>query len=192
MAGPAFDAANYVQFDLQAGAIRSRDDDALVLIPRELLAALSLGDELDRSARAIGETRGKRFAAWASARSGQEPLPLDALADGVDGALAVLGFGRTEIEIRGDALLFKVKGAAKGASKASAAFLGGFLGGYLSALDPEVRFDAVHLGPSAGGPEEAVFLAGSAESVRRVAQWISGGADPVTAIERLHREGGKP
>ena len=191
MAGPAFDAANYVQFDLQAGAIRSRDDDALVLIPRDLLAALALGDELERAARAIGETRGKRFAAWASSRTAKEPLALDALADGVDGALAVLGFGRTEIEIRGDALLFRIKGAAKGASKASAAFLGGFLGGYLSALDPEVQFDAVHLGSAAGGPEESVFLAGSADAVGRAARWIAGGTEPYAAIERLHLEGGK-
>jgi hypothetical protein len=191
MAGPAFDAADYVQFDLQAGVIRSRDDDALVLVPRELLGVLALGEELEKLARAIGETRGKRFAAWSAARSSEEPLALDALADGVDGALAVLGFGRTEIEIRGDAMLFKVKGAARGASQASTAFLGGFLGGYLSSLDPEMRFDALHLGPAAAGADEIVFLVGSADAAKRVAQWIAGGTDPYAAIERLHREGGK-
>jgi len=191
MARPAFDAASYVQFDLQAGAIRSRDDDALVLVPRELLAALTLGDELERVARSIGEARGKRFAAWAAARTAVEPLALDALADGVDGALAVLGFGRTEIEIRGDALLFKVKGAAKGSSAASTAFLGGFLGGYLSALDPEMRFGAVHLGPKAAGPDDVVFLAGSTEVLKRVARSIAGGVEPYKAVERLHGEGGK-
>jgi hypothetical protein len=190
MARPAFDAANYVQFDLQAGAIRSRDDDALVLVPREMLAALSVGDELERAARSIGEVRGKRFAAWSAARTAVEPLALDALADGVDGALAVLGFGRTEIEIRGDALLFKVKGAVKGSSEAIIAFLGGFLGGYLSAFDPEMRFDAVHLGPAAGGPEDAVFLAGSSEALKRVARSIADGVAPYAAIERLHGEGG--
>ena len=192
MAGPVFDAADYVQFDLQAGAIRSRDDDALVLVPRELLAALTLGDELEKAARAVGEIRGKRFAAWSAARSAKEPLALDALADGVDGALAVLGFGRTEIEIRGDALLFRVKGAAKGASKASTAFLGGFLGGYLSALDPEMRFDAVPLGPAAGSPEAVVFLAGSADAVKRVAKSIAGGESPYAAIGKLHGAGGRP
>jgi hypothetical protein len=191
MAGPAFDAANYVQFDLQKGAIRSRDDDALVLVPRELLNALAIGDELERSARAIGEARGKRFAAWSAARTAVEPMALDALADGVDGALAVLGFGRTAVEIRGDALLFKIRGAGKRAARATAAFLGGFLGGYLSALDPEMRFDAAHLGPDAGSPDDLVFFAGSGEAVKRVAQWIGGGTEPYAAIERLHREGGK-
>jgi hypothetical protein len=191
MARPAFDAANYVQFDLQAGAIRSRDDDALVLVPRELLAALTLGAELERVARSIGEVRGKRFAAWSAARTTGEPLALDALADGVDGALAVLGFGRTAIEIRGDALLFRIRGAAKGSAAASTAFLGGFLGGYLSALDPEMRFDALHLGPAAGGPDEVVFLTGNADALKRVAKAIADGVGPYPAIEGLHGEGGK-
>jgi hypothetical protein len=188
MPGPAFDAADYVQFDLRAGAIRSRDDDALVLVPRELLG----GEALGRSARTFGETRGKRFAAWAASRTGQDPLALDALADSVDGALAVLGFGRTEIEIRGDALLFRIKGAAEGATEATVALLGGFLGGFLSALDPEMRFEAAHLGASAGGPDEIVFLVGNADALRRVARSIADGEAPYAAIEKIHREGGNP
>jgi len=190
MRGPAFDAAKYVQFDLQTGAIRSRDDDALVLVPRELLAALAPGDDLVKTARTVGEARGKRLAAWAAARTAKEPLALDTLADGIDGALAVLGFGRTEIEIRGDAMLFRIKGEATGSSEVCVGFLAGFLGGYLSALDPEMRFEAAHLG-GASGPEEAVFLAGNADTLKRLTRWVADGVDPYAAIERLHGEGGK-
>jgi hypothetical protein len=193
MGEPAFDAADYVRFDLRTGAIGSRDDEDLVLVPRALLGAPLHGGELAHTARALGETRGVKFAAWAATSSSSEPLGLDALTRGVDGALAVLGFGRTEIDVRGDALLFRVRGRGEThLSEALAAFLGGFLAGFISAIDPTMPFEVVYLGPDAGvDAGEAVFFAGNGEAVARISQWIKGGEAPYSAVERLHREGGR-
>jgi hypothetical protein len=192
MAEPAFDAADYVRFDLRAGAIGSRDGDDLVLVPRALLGALAPGGELSRAARALGESRGARFSAWAGSSQGGEPLGLDSLARGIDGALAVLGFGRTEIDVRGDALLFRVRGHGDVAvPDALAEFLGGFLGGFVSAIDPAMVFHTAYLGPAAGASGEAVFFAGHRDAAARVSRWIDEGDVPYAAVERLHREGGR-
>lgn len=191
MAGPVFDAADYVRFDLPAGAVGSRDGDDLVLVPLELLGVPVHGGELASAARAMGEARGVRFAAWAATSAGANPLGLEALAEAVDGSLAVLGFGRTEIDVRGDALLFRVRGRCDvGGYEALGAFLCGFFAGFVSALDPSKQFDVIYLGPGGGEAEEAVFFAGNPDAVDRVNGWLADGVEPYDAILRLHAEGG--
>jgi hypothetical protein len=191
MAGPVFDAAGYVRFDLHAGSVGTRDGDDLVLVPLELLGVPVLGGELASAARSMGEARGVRFAAWAATSSGAEPLGLEALAQNLDGALAVLGFGRTEIDVRGDALLFRVRGRCDVAgSEALGPFLCGFFAGFVSAIDPSMPFDVVYIGTEAGGTDDAVFFAGNPDAVERMNRWLGEGVDPYDAIQRLHTEGG--
>lgn len=191
MAGPVFDAAGYVHFDLREGTVGTRDGDDLVLVPLELLGLPVSGGELASAARSMGEARGVRFAAWAATSAGAEPLGLEALAKALDGALAVLGFGRTELDVRGDALLFRVRGRCDVAGyEALGAFLCGFFAGFVSAIDPSKQFDVVYLGPDGESGEEAIFFAGNPDAVERVNLWLGEGAGPYEAIGRLHEKGG--
>jgi hypothetical protein len=192
MAGLVFDAADHVRFDLGAGVIRTRDGDPLVLVPWGLLGERGLEREIAKSARNLGWARGKLFAQRAATSFGAQPLEIDALARNIDGELAVLGFGRTEIDLRGDALLFRVRGRdGESVSEELADFLGGFLSGYISAIDSEMPFEVSYLGAAAGARNEAVFFAGNKDAAARVTGMLGEGIAPYSAIERLHRDGGR-
>jgi hypothetical protein len=168
MSHPAFDAAGFVTFDLEKGSIRSPGDEPLTLLPVGLVSLLEPSDELEQSARAWGEVHGKRLA---DALGGSdEPASVNLLADYLGGSLTVTGLGRIGIEIRGDALMFRI--AAQDAPAGSAgrlALITGFLGGYLSALGPN-EFAVLHVGhgadESSGPPRSRRWIMKSVEDRR--------------------------
>jgi hypothetical protein len=180
MSRPAFDAAGSVRFDLRTGTIRSAADEQLALIPADLVSLLDPGADLDRVARAWGESQGIQLAA-VLARA-DEPTTIDTLADYLGGALTVAGLGRATIEIRGDALMFRIRpGIGAPASAGRRALLAGFLAGYLGALGPG-GFGVVHLEGDAGSD---LFWAGNPDAARRVQHWLEQGMAPTVALDSL-------
>jgi hypothetical protein len=186
MSHPAFDAAGFVKFDLESGSIRSPGDESLALVPVDVVSMLEPSADLDRAARSWGEIHGKRLADVLA--QSDSPSTVDLLTDYLGGSLTVVGLGRIHIEIRGDALMFRVKSDDGSPGTAGRrALLAGFLAGYLGALGP-AGFGVVHVDSDEGGD---LFWAGSPQAAQRVQTWLMEGMAPMTALDRL-TEGGGP
>jgi len=186
MGYPTFDAAGAVKFDLETGKISSAGDEQLALLPAEMISMLEPGDSLHRVARAWGESQGKRLAELIA--DGDDPTTLDLLADHLGGALTVAGLGKFAIEIRGDALLFRVAGLSgdgAGTSAGRTALLTGFLAGYLGALDP-AGFEVL---PLSSEPDAELFWAGNPTAMKQMIEWLEEGVAPLEALDRLGRGG---
>ena len=179
MSQPIFDAARFVEFDLEKGTISSTGSEKLALVPIEALAAIVPSEDLARAARKWGGLHGARLRALQA--EAKESLGMESLAEHLGGTLATLGMGRIGVEIRGDALAFKAEGQAGGLASGAGALLEGFLAGYLSALGSR-EFEVIHLGASRGGE---IFFAGNKAAAERVRWWIGEGIGPLAAIERL-------
>lgn len=186
MSYPAFDAAGAVTFDLESGSISSAGDERLALLPVELLALLEPGDALHRAAQSWGAVHGRRLSALIAA--GSEPTTLDLLAEHLGGALTVAGLGKLRLEVRGDALLLRVKPPTAGPPKGSGgrtALLAGFLAGYLNALEP-LGFEVLPLPGTADGE---LYWAGNPTAMKQVIAWLDDGVSPLGALSRLDRGG---
>lgn len=185
MSHPAFDAAGFVKFDLDKGTIRSAGDDALALVPAEVVSLLEPGDDLDRAARNWGANHGMRLAEVLAVT--EAPSTMDLLAEYLGGSLTTAGLGRVEIQIRGDALLLRVEaGSVAAPSAGRRALIAGFIAGYLEVLGP-APFGVVHFD---GDQTSDVFWAGNPDAARQVQSWLEQGIDPLAALDRLAQGGG--
>jgi hypothetical protein len=184
MSHPAFDPAGFVRFDLSNGTIRSSAEEPLALIPADVVSMLEPGNDLDMAARNWGATHGKRLADVLAGTD--EPSTMDLLAEYLGGSLTTAGLGRLSIEIRGDALLFRIEaGDSATQSAGRRALIAGFIAGYLEAVGP-AAFGVVHL----GGDESAdMFWAGNPDAARQLQSWLEQGMEPTAAVDRLGRGG---
>jgi len=163
----------------------SPGEEPLALVPVGLVSLLEPGDELERLARGWGETHGRALAATIGAGDG--PADVSLLADYLGGSLSVTGLGRIAIEIRGDALMFRV--SSEGSPPGSAgrrALIAGFLTGYLGALGPN-EFAVLHLADSDSGE---LFWAGNPQAARKLRHWLDEGTAAMRALDRLAAGGG--
>jgi hypothetical protein len=182
---PSFDAGGFVRIDITTGEIRSAAEERLALLPAGVVASLRPGEALSTEARRWGGIHGKRLADKIA--EGHERAEIEVLAEHLSGVLAVAGLGRAALEVRGDALLLRLRGPAGGSagSDGRRALVSGFLAGYLSALEP-AGFDAIHL---LDQDSEELFWAGAPTAVKRVGAWLAEGVNPLAALDRL-AEGG--
>ncbi|MDD5309477.1 MAG: hypothetical protein PHU25_19340 [Deltaproteobacteria bacterium] len=182
MTDSVFDAAGFLTFDLAAGELRSRENERLVVIPAETLDALPVGQALEQTWRRWGRLHGASLAAHLRKVGGRPGI--EVLADHLGGSLAALGLGKISVEIRGDALVFRLTENKSGrASPASRDLLSCFLGGYLEAIGPD-RFEVLPLDEQGRG---ALFFAGCTEAVGKVRGWVEQGAGALEAVERLSK-----
>ena len=176
----SFDAAGFIEFDLNAGQIRSAGNETLALVPFNVLAALEPGEDLKKTAQEWGLLHGNRLSEKI-ADSGKS-AGINVLADHLGGIAATMGMGRVRIEIRGDALIFKARTESKSNASAGAlALVNGFITGYLNALG-EHRFEGVSLGEIKG---EQCFWVGNSFAAQKVRKFINEGVTPLAAVERL-------
>lgn len=183
MTEPVFDAAGYLNLDLETGSIRSSDQEQLAVIPMDLLGSLQPGEELDKRARAWGETAGENLAVMAL--EAEDSSSLDMLAQHLAGSLAVAGFGKVKVDVRDDALLFRVTSRCNDdARPALVALVGGFLSGYLSAVISPERFDVTRLHDE---DDAVVFWAGNPDAVQRLKGMVADGVKPFDALDLLAR-----
>ena len=152
----------------------------MALVPIEVLATLSPGDQLDKAARAWGRNHGQKLKDELEGvldSTGVEPL-----AEHLGGTVAALGLGNVRVEIQGDALMFRVFSNEDGSENVGcSALLGGFIAGYLAALG-ENTFDVLQLGSSGEGQ---LYWVGNSDAVTRVRDWIEEGVEPLAAVGRL-------
>lgn len=185
MSHPAFDAAGFVKFDLASGTIRSPGDELLALVPADVVSMLEPSEDLDIAARSWGALHGRRLAEVLT--GSEDPSTMDLLAQYLGGSLTTAGLGRLAIEIRGDALLFRLSVGDRGPSSAGRrALLAGFLAGYLESVGPGA-FGVVHLD---GDEASDLFWAGNPDAARKVQSWIEQGISPTAAVDRLSAGGG--
>jgi hypothetical protein len=185
MSHPAFDAAGFVKFDLARGTIRSPGDEALALIPADVVSMLEPSEDLDIAARNWGALHGRRLAEVLA--GSPESSPIELLAQYLGGSLTVAGLGRLAVEIRGDALMFRLSTDDRAPSTAGRrALLAGFLAGYLEAVGPGA-FGVVHID---GDATSDLFWAGNPDAARQVQSWIEQGISPTSAVDRLAGGGG--
>ncbi len=178
-----FDAAAFVQFNLDNGMISSSvKEQQLTLLPIEILAAFTPGKELEKVANQYGHLNGEQL--LENVPQDSAPMGMETLADHLGGTTAVLGMGRLSLEIRGDALLFRVRSDTDPkivSSPGYQVFVCAFWGGYLSALAKR-RFDVALLEDSGDSQR---YFAGNPEAVDKVCGWRTEGVEPSAAIEKL-------
>jgi hypothetical protein len=180
MEKPVFDAASFVEIDLSAGSISSAGSERLALIPTQVLTALEPGSVLDAAALDWGRAHGRLLSERVDFDA--DNTSLEALASHLGGTLAAFGLGRLNLEIRGDALVFRAEDNGDIPVTAGiAALLEGFLSGYLSALG-EYPFAAVYLGKHKGCQ---FFWAGNSEAAADIRSAKKAGKDPLSTIDAL-------
>jgi len=183
MAHQSFDAAGAVRFDLENGSIGFGESKDLALFPIELFETLSPTPQMIDSSRDWGAAYGSKLAQIISNR--QEDAEVELLSEYVRGVLAILGFGRAKMEIRGNALLFRLLSKDK---KEISTFMqdlvAGFLGGYLSALREDQPFEVLPL-------FHDVYFAGNRSSVEQVKVLLNQGTEPFAALDLLAKEEGQ-
>ena len=180
MTHTAYDAAGFAKFDLAQGTIQSPEDQALTLIPLDLVASLAPTPGL----RTTAANWGKLQAAPLVNNTGS--LNLDDLALSLQTSVSLMGLGNIAIEIYGDALLFNIKSNVE-LSGTIKAIIEGFLAGYLNALKPEASFETASVSLNNNGYR---IFAGNQTAVSSLKSWISDGLSLEDALGRLNRQGG--
>ena len=183
MTQSAFDATGFFRFDLANGSIKSREGEQLALIPVDLLDGLEPGEQTKRSSMAFGKTHGKRFAEIIAQL--EEPPGVEILADHLGGLTAVFGLGRSAVEIRGNAILFRLK-SGREMSDGVVTLLTGFLAGFMSEIEPETTFEILHMQTDDDGD---LFWAGNPKAINQVKDWLADGVKPMEALWLLSEEG---
>lgn len=183
MTQSAFDATGFLRFDLANGSIRSREDEQLALVPVDLLDALEPGEQTRRRSVAFGKTHGKRFAEIIARLT--EPPGVEVLAEYIGGLTAVFGLGRSAVEIRGNAILFRLT-SGREMSAGVVTLLTGFLAGFMSEIEPETAFDILHMQVDDDGD---LFWAGNPKAIDRVKDLLTDGVKPMEALWLLSEEG---
>jgi len=181
MSDSYFDAAGFLEVDLNNGCIRSRADDQLALVPWDVLATLNGNELLGAVAHAWGERHAKQL----TAQSGGDltTIDLSAISDHLGGTLATLGMGTLSVVIHGNALLFKAV-ARESSAPGYAKLLSGFIKGYLHILSPH-EFAVPVLETT---DAHVILFAGNANAAQTLQSYIGQGLSPLAAVERLNRE----
>ena len=173
-----FDGAAFVSIDLNTGRIASPGRDRLALISKDILALIAPGDALNRAAITWGKSHGETIVG----KNDGDDVGVDALATHLSGTLAALGLGKVRMEVRGDALLFRVKGGFEAeTATVNAVIIGGFIAGYLGAVS-NYGFVTLDLGDVG---DDRLFWVGNPEAVDSVRQSVENGAAPFEAIDAL-------
>ena len=183
MTQSAFDATGFIRFDLANGSIISREGEQLALIPVDLLDALEPGEKTKQRSVAFGKTHGKSFAKIIAGLT--EPPGVEMLADHLGGLTAVFGLGKSAVEIRGNAILFRLKSGRK-MSDGVVTLLTGFLAGFMSEIEPETTFEILHMQVDDDGD---LFWAGNPRAIKKVNDWLADGVKPMEALWLLSEEG---
>lgn len=171
----AFDASNFVEFDVDKGKITSTHGTSLNLLPTRMLDAIDPSDELARLATDWGRDHGFSLKKTLTAEAG-----IEALANHLGGTLATLGLGQFVLEVYGDALL--LRGNRGGASSTSTRLiLSKFVSGYLRAITDR-KFEVVFLGDEDGAP---LFFGGNKDATSTCVAAIDSGKSPLEAIREL-------
>lgn len=179
MTEKSFDAAGFVRIDLNSGTIQTPGNTTMALIPVDLFAAIPATDELKEGARIFGNNRGKIF------RQNQvlSSASMTVLAEHLQGEIALIGAGKTSIDVLGDALIVKVHGQMTG-HRSAAVLLEGFVAGYISAIS-ESEFNAVSSQENGSGVR--IFV-GNPDAVKVVYNALSDTVPLAEAVLRLKRE----
>ena len=178
---PVFDGASFVSIDLNNGQIASRESEQLVLISAEIASMIPASDALKRAAEKWGEKHGQAFVK----RHELERVGIETLSSQLGGTLAALGMGRVILEVRQNALLFRVTSKTLSPfSKGNAAMLEGFISGYLSVIMGQ-QFKVLELGDIKG---DHLFFAGNETAVTTIQTALNAGTKPLAAVDGLMAE----
>ncbi|MBI2897195.1 MAG: hypothetical protein HYY06_26800 [Deltaproteobacteria bacterium] len=196
-AGPpaGFDAAGYVQIDLERGELGTRDGGSRrhVMIPIDVLTTL---------ARAATDREGGTAAMYAAGRSWGEGLgdaiardlaregaaardsTPQAFADRLCGAFAAMGWGRTVIETWGAGLVVLMRGLPGQGAGPERHVIAGALAGIVSTIaGRQFACAVVDRGMQSG---EARFFLGAPRAVKAARRWHDeGGASVGEIVSRL-------
>jgi hypothetical protein len=171
------DPAGFFEFDLAAGAVRARTGPRLLLLPDGVLASLieaAVRTSDITAVRRLGRQLGESVMAelGADAPSARPEVVLGRAAD----VLSLFGWGRLDVELRGDALVARIAGLpALDADKLGAAAL---LGGLFSSLAAE----EVACVPVAS---ESAFLLVHPTAAGHVWKWSRSGEGVAAMVARL-------
>jgi hypothetical protein len=179
---PVFDSAAFISIDLNTGLISTPGQDKLALVSNDILALVPQSDELSRAANLWGEKHGTAL----SQRTDVQSAGIEVLSTHLGGTLAALGMGRIYLEIRHDALVFRIIGGySKEATDAKIAILLGFITGYLTVVSGH-PFAALDLGEKDG---DRLVWVGNPDAVKQVRRSMSKGRPPLAAIDDLEMGG---
>lgn len=177
MTKPVFDAGSFLSVNLTDGAIFSRENERLALVSTEILKMLPPSESVFQAAAAWGTKHG--IGLGEQLTTGDADPGVEALAEHLGGTLAALGMGRVQVEIRGDALMFRTIEDADGSLSGMYTLLQGFLSGYLTALTGN-PFTVLDLGPSGS---DHLFWALSPDAAEVAQAQIERGDDPLLVID---------
>lgn len=178
MDNPVFDGAAFVSIDLDTGQVSSREHERLALVTKEILSMLPPSDALLNAARGWGETHGKSL----HEQVDPEHVGIESLASHLGGTLAAFGMGKVVLEIRQNALLFRLlEGEEAIYSEGLAMLLSGFLSGYLRVVSG-YSFHVLDLGTLGA---DRLFWAANPGAVNDVKRAIGSGKQPLEAIDAL-------
>lgn len=179
MAQNSFDAAGFIQVELQTGTIHAPQDMEMTLLPMDVVDFLSPTPGAVEAAKKWGRQRGDVFLSKVDVIA----CDMEVFSQHVQGELALIGVGRASIDVYGDALLFKLQHK-RPISELALALIEGFLSGFLCVIQSQV-FEVAALQNIAG---ETLLIAGNETALAQVATWVQQGDEPMNAVKRLHQE----
>lgn len=207
VAGPpaGFDAAGYVQIDLERGEMQTRDGGGHrhVMLPIEVLTAVVRAATVREggtaamyaAGRSWGESLGDAIASdLASGGATARDATPQAFGDRLCGALAAMGWGRTTIETWGAGLVIFMHGLPGEGSGPERHVIAGVLAGIVSNIaGRQFACAVIDRGMRVG---EARFFLGAPRAVKAARRWHEeGGASVGEIVSRLmaggaHKESG--
>ncbi|MBN2527333.1 MAG: hypothetical protein JXR76_13140 [Deltaproteobacteria bacterium] len=179
MTEKAFDAAGYIQINLKSGTIQNRMEKNMALIPLELFKAIPASEDVRSMAWGWGKERGSVFKDTMDIAQ----ISMDVLSEHMQGEIALIGAGSTEIDVYGDAFMLQITGNTF-MPDSFGFMLEGYVAGYISAVS-SAHFDAVSK-PDASN-RLTIFL-GNSEAVKKVKELLQKKATIADAVAQLHRE----
>jgi hypothetical protein len=182
MSQTSFDAASFVQFDLENGLVSTLEKKPVALVPLEVLSTLEPGEELHEAASSFGRLHGKQL--QVNLQGADQSPGVQELAEHLAGTAAVLGLGRLSVEIFGDALILRIGSTSEDSATSSRgyqALLCGFFSGYLNSLSSR-EFQVIPLDVV---DSDQRYLASNPNAAKKVIRWMSSGTDTITAIGKL-------
>lgn len=171
-----FQPQGYLRFDLGQGQVSTPDKRRHLVVPAEVLKAVTTGEELQEAARRWGEEQGASLARLVGSDVLEQPP--ETFVTEVAHFLATLGWGWCEVESWGGVLFVVVQQAPRGA--AVVGILRGFLAGAFSAASGQ-RLECVPI-PEDGRTR---FLLTGPESAGAIAAWVESGATAGQVVGRM-------
>ncbi len=181
MSFPAFEATGFVNFKLKTGSIHTKDEEKMALLPIEFLQSIAPTEELDEAARRFGNSQGAKL--LSEMQKENSSLGMEILVNHLGGALAVLGLGKTKIELFGDALTFHVQhNDPQRMPPAITAIIQGFIAGFLSSLKTDSQFEVIAIDDA---PLIKRFWAGNPIAAKKLRKLLEEGKQPIEALTLL-------